>query len=93
MLVFVMSSSHLFDRLLLGLGPGSSSLPLSPPARALLARSPHQRETARGDISIRSAILRGEVGAPDARVVYVFGIAAALVGLVTTVLLVRALGE
>ena len=42
---------------------------------------------------IRRAILRGEVGAPSAMMVYVFGATATLVGLVMTVLLVRALGE
>jgi putative membrane protein len=42
---------------------------------------------------IRRAIQRGDVGAPGAMVVYVFGITATLVGLVMTVLLMRALGE
>lgn len=42
---------------------------------------------------IRRAIGRGEVGAPSAAVVYAFGATATLVGLVMTVLLVRALGE
>ena len=42
---------------------------------------------------IRRAIVRGEVGAPNAMMVYVFGAMAAVVGLVMTVLLVRALGE
>jgi putative membrane protein len=42
---------------------------------------------------IRRAIERGDVGAPGAVMVYVFGLTATLVGLVMTVLLVRALGE
>ena len=42
---------------------------------------------------IRRDIVRGEVGAPNAMMVYVFGAMATLVGLVMTVLLVRALGE
>lgn len=42
---------------------------------------------------IRRAIDRGDVGAPNAMVVYVFGLTATLVGLVMTLLLVRALGE
>jgi putative membrane protein len=42
---------------------------------------------------IRRAIERGDVGAPHALMVYVFGITATLVGLVMTVLLVRALAE
>ena len=42
---------------------------------------------------IRRAIERGDVGAPHAMMVYVFGVTATLVGLVMTVLLVRALGE
>jgi putative membrane protein len=42
---------------------------------------------------IRAAIVRGEVGAPSAGMVYVFGATATLVGLVMTVLLVRALGD
>jgi putative membrane protein len=42
---------------------------------------------------IRRAIHRGDVGAPGATMVYVFGLTATLVGLVMTVLLVRALGE
>jgi putative membrane protein len=42
---------------------------------------------------IRRAIERGDVGAPHALMVYVFGITATLVGLVMTVLLVRALSE
>jgi putative membrane protein len=42
---------------------------------------------------IRRAIQRGDVGAPGALMVYVFGITATLVGLVMTVLLLRALAE
>jgi putative membrane protein len=42
---------------------------------------------------VRSAIERGDVGAPNATMVYVFGATATLVGLVMTVLLARALGE
>jgi putative membrane protein len=42
---------------------------------------------------IRLAIERGEVGAPSATMVYVFGATATLVGLVMTLLLVRALGD
>lgn len=42
---------------------------------------------------IRRAIQRGEVGAPGATVVYVFGATATLVGLIMAVLLVRTLGE
>jgi putative membrane protein len=42
---------------------------------------------------IRRAIERGETGAPDAAVVYAFGALATAVGLVMTVLLVRALGD
>ena len=42
---------------------------------------------------IRHAIERGEVGAPHATMVYVFGVIATLVGLIMTVLLVRALGD
>jgi putative membrane protein len=42
---------------------------------------------------IRNAIEQGRVGAPDARMVYVFGMTATLVGLVMTVLLVRTLAE
>jgi putative membrane protein len=42
---------------------------------------------------IRRAIERGDVGAPHPLMVYVFGITATLVGLVMTVLLVRALAE
>ena len=42
---------------------------------------------------IRRSIERGDVGAPHALMVYVFGITATLVGLVMTVLLVRALAE
>ena len=42
---------------------------------------------------IRRAIERGETGAPDATMVYVFGVLATAVGLVMTVLLARALGD
>ena len=42
---------------------------------------------------IRRAIVRGEVGAPNGAMVYVFGATATLVGLIMTVLLVRALGD
>jgi putative membrane protein len=42
---------------------------------------------------IRHAIERGETGAPDAMVVYVFGALATAIGLVMTVLLARALGD
>ena len=42
---------------------------------------------------IRRSIERGDVGAPHALIVYVFGITATLIGLVMTVLLVRALGD
>jgi putative membrane protein len=42
---------------------------------------------------IRRAIDRGELGAPPATAIYVFGITATVVGLVMTALLVRALGE
>jgi putative membrane protein len=42
---------------------------------------------------IRGAIERGETGAPDARMVYVFGGLATAIGLVMTVLLARALGD
>jgi putative membrane protein len=42
---------------------------------------------------IRRAIERGDTGAPHALVVYAFGITATLVGLVMTVLLVRALAD
>src|SRR5689334_20061727 len=42
---------------------------------------------------IRLAIERGEVGAPSATMVIVFGAMATVIGLVMTVLLVRALGE
>ena len=42
---------------------------------------------------IRRAIERGEVGAPNALMVYVFGATATIVGLVMTVLLVRALAD
>jgi putative membrane protein len=42
---------------------------------------------------IRGRIERGEVGAPNATMVYLFGATATLVGLVMTVLLLRALDE
>jgi putative membrane protein len=42
---------------------------------------------------VRRGIERGEIGAPDATMVYVFGALATAVGLVMTVLLVRALGD
>jgi putative membrane protein len=42
---------------------------------------------------IRRAIERGDVGAPHAAMVYAFGAIATLVGLLMTILLVRALGE
>jgi putative membrane protein len=42
---------------------------------------------------IRRAIERGATGAPNALVVYVFGIVATLVGLAMTILLVRALAD
>jgi uncharacterized membrane protein YidH (DUF202 family) len=42
---------------------------------------------------IRRAIDRGDVGAPGALLVYVFGVTATLVGLAMTMLLLRALGE
>jgi putative membrane protein len=42
---------------------------------------------------IRGAIQRGDVGAPNARMVYAFGALATLIGLVMTILLARALGE
>lgn len=42
---------------------------------------------------IRASIERGDVGAPGAMMVYVFGVTSTLVGLVMTVLLVHALGE
>jgi putative membrane protein len=42
---------------------------------------------------IRHAIERGDVGAPNARVVYAFGALATLIGLMMTILLARALGE
>lgn len=42
---------------------------------------------------IRRDIERGDVGAPHATVVYVFGITVTMVGLVMTILLIRALGE
>jgi len=43
--------------------------------------------------TIRRAIEKGDVGAPSATMVYLFGITATLIGLVMTVLLVRALGQ
>jgi putative membrane protein len=42
---------------------------------------------------VRSDIMRGELGAPSATVVYAIGITAALIGLAMTILLSRALGE
>ena len=42
---------------------------------------------------IRIGIERGDVGAPNARLVYAFGARATLIGLVMTVLLARALGD
>jgi hypothetical protein len=42
---------------------------------------------------IRRAIERGDVGAPSAAVVFIFGATATVIGLVMTILLVRALGE
>jgi putative membrane protein len=42
---------------------------------------------------IRAAIERGDVGAPKDGIVYGFGLIATLVGLVMTVLLLRALGD
>lgn len=42
---------------------------------------------------IRGAIDRGDVGAPNATMVYVLGATATLVGLAMTVLLARTLGE
>ena len=42
---------------------------------------------------IRRAIERGDVGAPGATVVFVFGAVATLIGLVMTVLLLRAVGD
>jgi putative membrane protein len=42
---------------------------------------------------IRRAIDRGDVGSPNALVVYLFGVTATVVGVVMTVLLLRALGE
>lgn len=42
---------------------------------------------------IHRAIERGDVGGPSVRMVYAFGATATLVGLVMTVLLIRALGE
>lgn len=43
--------------------------------------------------TVRRAILRGELGAPRAAIVYVIGVAATLMGLAMTVLLIRSLGE
>ena len=42
---------------------------------------------------IRSAIVRGDVGAPSATLVYAIGAAAALVGLAMTVLLAQSIGD
>ena len=42
---------------------------------------------------IRAGIARGDVGAPDARMVYAFGALATLIGLGMTILLARALDE
>jgi putative membrane protein len=42
---------------------------------------------------IRRAIDRGDVGAPHALMVYVFGVTATAIGLLMTLLLVRALGD
>jgi len=42
---------------------------------------------------VRRAIERGELGAPSAVLVYVFGATATLVGLAMTILLTRAIGE
>jgi putative membrane protein len=42
---------------------------------------------------VRRAIERGDVGAPSATVVFVFGATATVIGLLMTLLLVRALGE
>jgi putative membrane protein len=42
---------------------------------------------------IRRAIERGDVGAPSATVVFLFGATATVIGVVMTVLLVRAVGE
>ena len=42
---------------------------------------------------IRRAIERGDVGAPNATLVYAVGATATLIGIAMTVLLVRALGE
>ena len=42
---------------------------------------------------IRRAIAHGEVGAPDAVTVYAFGAIATVIGVVMTVLLLRAVGE
>jgi putative membrane protein len=43
--------------------------------------------------SVRRAILRGDLGAPPPAIVYAVGIAATLMGLAMTVLLIRSLGE
>lgn len=43
--------------------------------------------------SIRRAIERGDVGAPNAALVYVIGFTVTLIGLAMTILLARALGE
>jgi putative membrane protein len=42
---------------------------------------------------IRQAIMRGDVGAPSAALVYLIGTTAALVGLAMTVMLARSLGD
>ncbi len=42
---------------------------------------------------VRGAIERGDVGAPHAAVVYVIGVTATLVGVVMTILLLRAIGN
>lgn len=42
---------------------------------------------------VKAAIERGEVGAPGALLVYVLGATAALIGLVMTILLTRAVGN
>jgi putative membrane protein len=43
--------------------------------------------------SIRGGIERGDVGAPNAALVYVLGITVSLIGLAMTILLARAVGE
>jgi putative membrane protein len=43
--------------------------------------------------SIRRAIERGSVGAPNAALVYVLGLTVTLIGLAMTILLARAVGE